>query len=479
MKNVLNKIELKPKALVGLFLAIILIVVGCSLPSLNFTHLSFNSDQVKTLAVLLAFLCILISEALPVVITSFLFIGLLFFTGIAKDSNGAASLKVALDGFSDPVVYFTLASFGLAAAFTTTPIAKRILKKLLKVFGKSINTAILALMVCTALISSIISNVPTCAVFMSIALSFLNVYTKEEDKKRTGKVLMIGIPMASMIGGMMTPAGSSINLIAIGLLEKNYDVTISFVKWMAVGIPLAVVLLPIAWFLLIKVFKPAPLSKEKIQEFVSNIDVPEKITPIEIKAWIIALSMLILWILSSWFSFFNVMAISLIGCALLMFPGIKVITVETFIKENSWDAFFLVGTVLSLGTVMKNNEVITAITSSLPNFNMQLFFFLLLVCLIVFLFLIILPVATSLITLIGAALMAIGVLSGIDPALVILCAALCASNCYLLPLDTVMLITYGEGYYSMTDCLKVSVILQLLMALLCSSWVALIGPLLF
>ncbi len=277
----------------------------------------------------------------------------------------------------------------------------------------------------------------------------------------------------------MTPAGSSINLIAIGLLEKNYDVTISFVKWMAVGIPLAVVLLPIAWFLLIKVFKPAPLSKEKIQEFVSNIDVPEKITPIEIKAWIIALSMLILWILSSWFSFFNVMAISLIGCALLMFPGIKVITVETFIKENSWDAFFLVGTVLSLGTVMKNNEVITAITSSLPNFNMQLFFFLLLVCLIVFLFLIILPVATSLITLIGAALMAIGVLSGIDPALVILCAALCASNCYLLPLDTVMLITYGEGYYSMTDCLKVSVILQLLMALLCSSWVALIGPLLF
>ena len=479
MKNFLNKIELKPKALVGLILAVVFIIIGCSLPSLEFTHLSFNSDQVKTLAVLLAFLCVLISEALPIVITSFLFIGLLFFMGIAKDSSGAASLKVALDGFSDPVVYFTLASFGLAAAFTTTPIAKRILKKLLKAFGKSINLAILALMVCTALISSIISNVPTCAVFMSIALSFLNIYENEEDKKRTGKVLMIGIPMASMIGGMMTPAGSSINLIAIGLLERNYDVTISFVKWMAVGVPLAVVLLPIAWLLLIKIFKPALLSKEKIQDFVKNIDVPDKVTLVEIKAWVIALTMLTLWVLSSWFTFFNVMAISLIGAALLMFPGIKVISVDTFIKENSWDAFFLVGTVLSLGTVMKNNEVISAITSCLPNFNMQLFFFLLIVCLIVFLFLIILPVATSLITLIGAALMALGVLSGINPTLVILCAALCASNCYLLPLDTVMLITYGQGYYSMTDCLKVSAILQVIMALLCSSWITLIGPILF
>lgn len=479
MKNFLNKIELKPKALVGLILAVVFIIIGCSLPSLEFTHLSFNSDQVKTLAVLLAFLCVLISEALPIVITSFLFIGLLFFMGIAKDSSGAASLKVALDGFSDPVVYFTLASFGLAAAFTTTPIAKRILKKLLKAFGKSINLAILALMVCTALISSIISNVPTCAVFMSIALSFLNIYENEEDKKRTGKVLMIGIPMASMIGGMMTPAGSSINLIAIGLLERNYDVTISFVKWMAVGVPLAVVLLPIAWLLLIKIFKPALLSKEKIQDFVKNIDVPDKVTLVEIKAWVIALTMLTLWVLSSWFTFFNVMAISLIGAALLMFPGIKVISVDTFIKENSWDAFFLVGTVLSLGTVMKNNEVISAITSCLPNFNMQLFFFLLIVCLIVFLFLIILPVATSLITLIGAALMALGVLSGINPTLVILCAALCASNCYLLPLDTVMLITYGQGYYSMTDCLKVSAILQVVMALLCSSWITLIGPILF
>ena len=58
-----------------------------------------------------------------------------------------------------------------------------------------------------------------------------------------------------------------------------------------------------------------------------------------------------------------------------------------------------------------------------------------------------------------------------------LTAALCAGNCYLLPLDTVPLITYSKGYYSMTDMAKSTIFLQLAMIALCALWLPLLSGL--
>ena len=60
-------------------------------------------------------------------------------------------------------------------------------------------------------------------------------------------------------------------------------------------------------------------------------------------------------------------------------------------------------------------------------------------------------------------------------ALIMLAAALCAGNCYLLPLDTVPLITYAKGYYSMTDMAKSTLWLQIAMVILCALWLPLVG----
>ena len=106
---------------------------------------------------------------------------------------------------------------------------------------------------CTALFSSMVSNIPTTAIFMGIALGFLDIFEDEDEKKRTGKALMIAIPVSAMVGGVMTPAGSSLNLLVIGMLEQMTGITVSFVQWMVFGIPLAIVILPAAWLIITKV----------------------------------------------------------------------------------------------------------------------------------------------------------------------------------------------------------------------------------
>ena len=94
---------------------------------------------------------------------------------------------------------------------------------------------------------------------------------------------------------------------------------------------------------------------------------------------------------------------------------------------------------------------------------------------LVFAALLINPVATSMLPILAAPLVSIAQTAGVPAALVLMTAALCAGNCYLLPLDTVTLITYGKGYYSMTDMARSTVFLQMAMVLLCALWLPVVG----
>lgn len=449
----------------GMAAAILAIIISLCIPE----NQLLTRTGIKTVGILAAFLFMLVTEALPVVVTSLIFCGLMPVVGVTPD------LGTALTGYSEPIVFFTLASFGIAAAMTTIPLSKRILRFMLRMFGKDIQSVLFAVMAACALFSSIVSNVPTCAIFMAVSLEFIKLYDKEEEKKCTGKTFMIAIPVASMIGGMMTPAGSSINLIAISQLEKYNGTSISFVHWMCAGIPLAAVMIPLAWYLAVRIYKPAPVSQEDICNFVESMELPDQMGKKEKKVLVIVGSMLILWISSSWISMINVMIVATLGCCILFLPGIEVLDVETFLRENSWDAFFLVGTVLSISAAMIRNGVSSVIAGLIPPLELPIQAMIALTALFVFVSLLVIPVASSLLPILAPALIAVAVNCGVQPEMVMMAAAICACNCYLLPLDTVALITYGKGYYAMTDMAKSTLYLQIAVTVLSAVWLPVVG----
>ena len=326
------------------------------------------------------------------------------------------------------------------------------------------------MMLCTALLSSVVSNVPTCAIFMTVGTGFLALYTDEKQRKPGAKAFMIGIPVASMIGGMMTPAGSSINLLAIELLENATGQTITFAQWMAVGIPFSFMILPAAWWLMIKVYKPEELDTTALQAFIKTLNVPEKLSSKEKKVLIITAVMLVLWIASSWIRAINVMVVALLGCCALFMPKVEVLEWKSFSKSISWDSFFLVGTVLSFGNVMVKNGVSDWILTLLPIQTMSMNIFAAFCALLLFSMLVVIPVAPSLVTLMAEPLFILAAYSEINPVIAAFVLAFCAANCYLLPLDTVTLLTYSTGAYSMTDMPKSTFPLQLWVCAALSIW---------
>lgn len=258
----------------------------------------------------------------------------------------------------------------------------------------------------------------------------------------------------------MTPAGSSINLLALSILEGNTDYDITFVQWMCFGIPIVLIVLPLAWLILIKIFPPAQIDKNKVNTFIGDMNIPDKIMPEEKRVLMTFSVIFALWIASSWIRSINVMVVSLIGCSIFCLPHFGVLSAKEFFQKVSWDAIFLVGTVLSLASSLVSNGVSEKIISTLPDMGDSQLFIYLGIAAITFILLIFIPVAPSLVALFTPVAIHIALSANINPALIVMLCAMCAGQCYLLPLDTVCLLSYSHGYYKMFEMPKMTALLQ-------------------
>lgn len=428
----------------------------------------------NSLGLLIAVIIVLLTNALPTGVMCMLVIPLTYILGCVSTPTGG------LVGFENQSVFFMLASFGLTCAVTKFPLAKRLMRWIITHFGKSTSAVMLAIMICCALLSSIVSNIAACSAFIPLVLGFLDIFENEEDKKRTGRAMMIGLPVASMLGGMITPAGGAVNVIAITYIQNLANANVDFLRWIAIFAPIAVIAFPLAFLIVKKVYKPAEISQERIHDYLSQLEIPDKFTAKEARVSVVVLVMLVCWILGTWFNFFNIMIVAMVGVGILMLPGIGVFSWSDFLKEANWTAFFMLGTMVGLTGLLRTNGVVTWLSSilDLSGFAVNPFVFAFILAVIGFLLLIVMPVGPTLVTAFAAPLAAIGIAVGINPAIMICVLVMCATCCFLFPIDVVPLLTYGHGYYSMSDMPKSTALIQAILSIITAVWMPFIIPIL-
>ena len=463
---------MKRRQKIGLTFASLVLLITILAPIPN----GLTVEGKYTIGITLFFLILLVTEALPLPVSCLLTIGLIPIFGVSERFEGAVV------GFAHPVIFFILASFGIAGAVMNVPITKRVLLALLKRAGYRIERILLAMMVATAAISFFMSNVPTAAIMMAIALEFVKPLEEGDIKKSVGKTFMIAIPVATMIGGMATPASSSLNLLAIGLLEQYTGETIPFVQWMAIGIPLVVVFIPLAWLLMLKVYTPPQIDPETIRQYRGQIQaqIQGPMGRKEVYVLLILTSMLILWIASSWVQGIEIFTVAVLGCVLFFLPGIQVLSWNKFLSGMNWDIIFISGTVLSIANAFVENGVSLWLVETLypTHLTLQVNLLVGLAAVAAFVMLLMITSAPALITVLAGPFVTIALISGAPPAFLIMALAFCAGNCYLFPLDTVQLITYSKGYYRMTDMGKSTIFLQIAMVVILAFWLPFMGGIL-
>ena len=157
--------------------------------------------------------------------------------------------------YGSSIVFLFFGGFVLALALEKVNLHKRIALNIIHKTGTTPNRVILGFMLATAFMSMWISNTASTVVMLPIALSVIQlllksdgIFTKEEQ--HFSLCVMLGIAFSANAGGIATVIGTPPNSVLIGLLENEYNIEISFLKWMSIGLPFSAVMIAVIYFVL-------------------------------------------------------------------------------------------------------------------------------------------------------------------------------------------------------------------------------------
>ena len=455
------------KTLIGIAGAIIATVVVLLLP----TPADLPPEGQRLAAIFLAAIILWATEAIPIAVTALLVI-------VLQPLFQVVELNAAFKAFVSPVFFFVLAMFCIAAAVTNAGLDRRFAYWLLARAGTDSRRVVTALIVGTAATSMVISDVPACAIFMSIGLGVMSRLNLEPGKSAIGKAIMVGIPIGSLIGGVTTPAGSSVNILGLHFIEEFGNVTVSFVEWMAIGIPMSVGLVPIACWAILRSFPPevptigdaSVIERERAE--LGPMSVPERKT-----VWLLSI-MMVLWIAGSWIEFLDVLTVGLGGAIVMFFPGMRLLTWKQAERATGWDTMLMIGGVTSLGTASVNPGLATWLVGLALGgvASWHIIFVLLAISAFTVVIHLALPIGPVVNAVVIPPIALLAISAGANPALYALPVAFTASCAFLLPLDAVALLTYSRGYYRMHEMLTPGLLVSAVWVIWMTVVMLVVGP---
>jgi sodium-dependent dicarboxylate transporter 2/3/5 len=202
-----------------------------------------------------------ITECLPLAVTALLPIALFPVLEVA-------SVREAASHFANEVVFLYLGGFLLAAALEHWHAHHRIALAVIGTVGTSSRRLVLGVMLATAFVSMWISNTATAAMMYPIALAIGALYGSGEAARSQRIALLLGVAFAASIGGMATLIGTPPNHILAGAARELIGVELDFFSFLAYGLPVAMLLLPLCWALLVFVF-----HRERIELGAAGLEV--------------------------------------------------------------------------------------------------------------------------------------------------------------------------------------------------------------
>ncbi len=216
-------------------------------------NLSPEGWHVAAVGVLMAIFWV--SEALPLPATALLPLPLFPLLGVMP-------VKATAAPYANPVIFLFMGGFVIALAMERWRLHERIALFVLKSVGERMDYLIGGFMVATAGLSMWVSNTATTLMMLPIAMSVaaLNNSNKaaHPETSRSGAAafpgaLLLSVAYGATAGGVATLVGTPPNAFLAGFIRQNYGIEIGFAQWMAMALPLSIILLFVMWWLMTRV----------------------------------------------------------------------------------------------------------------------------------------------------------------------------------------------------------------------------------
>ena len=310
-----------------------------------------------------------VTEAIPpFAVGLFIFVFLVFALGNVYSATDPENAQIIVHKYvqtwSNSVIWLMLGGFFLAEAMRKVGLDRSLFKLTISRFGTKPRFILLGIMLITAIFSMIMSNTATTAMMISAITPFLD---KLKNNAPFAKALLIGIPAAASLGGMGTIIGSPPNAIAVDVLN-NYGIHFGFLEWATIGFPIAIVMVLLFWFFLIKRYVPKITAIDLAFLNQKNSFVNNSLFVLKKKLVLITLSITLLLWLTSNLHHISASTVSLLPILLLtMFSVIS----GDDIRKLPWDTLMLVAGGLSLGLAIKETLLAEYYVGMLSDYNLN------------------------------------------------------------------------------------------------------------
>lgn len=429
------------------------------------TMLHWQWSAASALVAAITMLCAVwwVFEAIPIPATSLIPLAIFPLFDVLSHAEVAES-------YGNPLILLLLGGFILSTAMSKNGAHRRVALGMVNLFGGTNNHRILfGFMAASALLSMWISNTATTLMLLPVALATL----ESAKNKQLVVPLLLGICYAASVGGMGTPIGTPPNLIFMKVYSESSGVELSFLDWMKWGLPVVICFLPIiAWWL------------TRNMETEQNIDIPPmgRWQKAEVRVLLLFGLTAITWITrkepfggwSEWLSLPNANdATVALSAVVLMFivsngKGGRLLDWESA-NEIPWGMLLLFGGGIALAKAFSRVGLSEAVANQLVGLSaLPVILLLLSVCLVVT-FMTEMTSNTATTTLLMPILAAAAVATKIEPALLMVPAAMSASCAFMLPVATAPnAIIFGSGKVSIREMARHGFAINLIGAVIIS-----------
>ncbi len=273
---------------------------------------------------------------------------------ICQIALGIDLVTGAFAPFGQPVVFLVLGSLFLAEALRKHGLTRRLAFYAVLASRGNFRRLLFGLMSIAGLLSMWVLNTAIAAVLIPVGISIAQRVQRPEDARRALSLLVLGIAYGSSIGGIATIMGSNENAIATGLLAQIGP--FGFLDWMKYGLPIAAILMPLSWYLLLWALPidditidTVPIAREMVRTGGLSGAEREIITVLSVSV--------VLWMSGDTLEIWLGLPSTILNSAVVALGAVALLSIEEVIDWNdlkgvNWGVFFVIGAGLTLGDAL-------------------------------------------------------------------------------------------------------------------------------
>lgn len=353
--NLLNLLSLKKLGLLFAVLGYMAVVYFVPLD----TGLTIVGQRI--LAILVFAVIIWMTEAMDYSVSAIVIASMMvFFIGISPNPDNVNELigssnaiKIAAEGFASPATVLVASALVLAAAMTKTGLDRRLALYILSLVGTKTRNIFLGTVLVGILLAFMVpSSTARCSCLVPIILGIVAAFGMDKKSKFCA-LLMISMPNIVTLWNVGVPTAGAQNLIALDFITKLLGTQVSWIEWVKIAVPYALTCTIAFYFLMLWMVKPEVDDIEggnkTIQADLAGLgpmSVDEK------KLLFVFIGLLFLWSTQSILHEFDTPAVTLFAVALMLLPGIGIMTWKEVQNRLPWGTLVLFGVSISLGNAM-------------------------------------------------------------------------------------------------------------------------------